>query len=280
MEVKLKKEIFFINNNNKRIALLIEYNGKNLVGWQKQNNGISVQGEIEKATEILFKKRCLIYGAGRTDAGVHANGQVAHLDIPKASDFSKKNNFYLLFALNAILIKTNIRIKSIQDVSSSFDARFSAKKRFYVYKFLCRAAPPSILKDQVWHIKKKINLDAMIKGAEYLVGKNDFSSFRSVSCQSKSPVKTLDKIHFIKEDEILSMKLEARSFLHNQVRIIAGTLIKVGIEVWDPSKIDIILKAKSRILAGETAPASGLYLEKINYLKKDLQPEWPMHKIN
>ena len=252
-----------ITNKTKRIAFLIEYKGDGLVGWQKQNNGISVQEEIENALKVLFKVNCNLQAAGRTDAGVHALGQVAHVDVPLNNDFSKKNNFYLVAALNSLLRRYSIRIVSIQNTSNEFNARFSALKRCYLYKFLCRSAPSAILQNQVWHIRKKIDLNAMKKASEYLIGNHDFTSFRSTSCQASSPCKTIDKFEFYFSEDILTMRIEAKSFLHNQVRIIAGSLIKVGIEIWKPIIIKNILESKSRTSAGETAPPNGLYLEKI-----------------
>ena len=263
-----------INNKTKRIAFLIEYKGDGLVGWQKQNNGISVQEEIENALKVLFKVNCNLQAAGRTDAGVHALGQVAHVDVPLNNDFSKKNNFYLVAALNSLLRRYSIRIVSIQNTSNEFNARFSALKRCYLYKFLCRSAPSAILQNQVWHIRKKIDLNAMKKASEYLIGNHDFTSFRSTSCQASSPCKTIDKFEFYFSEDILTMRIEAKSFLHNQVRIIAGSLIKVGIEIWKPIIIKNILESKSRTSAGETAPPNGLYLEKIIYPDKLLKSSW------
>ncbi len=270
----------FLTNRNdltKRIALLIEYKGKGLVGWQKQDNGTSVQEEIEKAIQILYKTECHLQAAGRTDAGVNAFGQVAHVDVPKNNEFSTKNNFYLVYALNSLLRKTNIRIISIQNTSNDFNARFSATKRSYVYKFLCRTAPPSILTNQVWHIQKRVDINAMKLAANHLVGNHDFSSFRSTSCQAPSPIKTIDKFKFDFINDVLEMKVEAKSFLHNQVRIIAGSLIKVGTGLWNPDKIKQILDLKSRSKAGETAPPDGLYLEKVTYPKKFLNSKWPAY---
>ena len=258
----------------KRIALLIEYKGNGLVGWQKQNNGSSVQGNIQKALKTLFKQNCTLQAAGRTDAGVHAFGQVAHVDIPLKNHFSNKNNFYLVSALNALLNKTNIRIVSIQNTCNEFNARFSATKRSYLYKFLCRSAPPAILKDQVWHIRKKVDLKSMKLASEFLLGHHDFTSFRSSSCQAKSPFKTIDKVQFEFFNDIIYMRIEAKSFLQNQVRIIAGSLINVGTSIWKPEFIKDVLLSKSRVSAGITAPAYGLYLEKITYPENLLKKDW------
>ena len=279
MDLNLKRVIFLITKNNKtkRIAFLIEYKGDGLVGWQKQNNGVSVQGEIENALKILFKMNLNLQAAGRTDSGVHALGQVAHVDIPLNNSFSKKNNFYLVAALNSLLRKSNIRIVSIQNTSSEFNARFSALKRCYFYKFLFRSAPSSILKNQVWHIRKRVDIESMKKASKYLIGNHDFTSFRSTSCQATSPCKTIDKFEFQFSEDILTIRIEAKSFLHNQVRIIAGSLIKVGTKIWKPINIKNILESKSRIKAGETAPPYGLYLEKVIYPNKLLKSSWPKY---
>ena len=270
-----------INNEVEKIrfALLIEYNGKGLVGWQKQNNGKSVQGEIEKVAKILFKIDCPVQGSGRTDAGVNALGQVAHIDIPKLNRFSDKSYVHILTAFNSLLINTQIRIISIQNVSFDFNARFSATKRTYKYKFLLRSAIPLKLNENFWHIRQKLNINNMKKASKFLIGKHDFTSFRSQSCQALTPIKTIDKIDFNMERKknILTMKIEAKSFLHNQVRIIVGSLIKVGLDIWHPNKIEKIIKLKTRDEAGETAPAHGLFLTKVEYPKNLLEPNWPMN---
>ena len=250
-----------------RLALLIEYNGKNLVGWQKQNNGKSVQEEIEQVAKILFKIDCPVQGAGRTDAGVNALGQVAHIDIPKVNRFANKSNVYIMTAFNSLLIKTEIRIISIQNVSFEFNARFSAIKRTYKYKLLLRSAFPIKLNENFWHLRQKLNINNMKKASKFLIGKHDFTSFRSRSCQALTPVKTIDKIDFDMESKknILTLKIEAKSFLHNQVRIIVGTLVSVGRGKIKVDKVKEILDSKDRTKAGPTAPPDGLYLEKIIY---------------
>lgn len=279
MDQKLKWVISLNNkeSDNIRIALLIEYNGKSLVGWQKQNNGISVQGELEKCAKILFKIPCKVQGAGRTDAGVNALGQVAHIDIPSENRFSGKNNFFIVYAFNALLIKTSIRVISIQNVSLDFNARFSALKRIYIYKFLVRSAPPILINYNFFHIRKKLDTKKMADASKYFLGKHDFSSFRSSSCQSSSPIKTIDKIKFKtkKKNNLIIMQISAKSFLHNQVRIIVGTLIKVGLNEWAPEKIKEILESKSRSYAAETAPAQGLYLKKVYYPDHLIDSNWP-----
>ena len=259
----------------KRVALLIQYDGSCFSGWQRQKNAISVQEIIEDVLYKLSNQKVKIFASGRTDAGVHAYGQVAHVDIPLNNDFCKKNNFYLVSAINSLLKKTSIRILSIQNTTEEFNARFSALKKTYLYKFLCRSAPPAILKNQVWHIRKKVDVNAMKKASKLLLGKHDFTSFRSSGCQAKSPYKTIEKFKFDHLNDIIYMRVEAKSFLQNQVRIIAGSLINVGINFWKPEFISDVLSSKSRSLAGITAPPYGLYLEKIKYPKKLLNQTWP-----
>ena len=262
--------------NNIRYALLIEYNGNDLVGWQKQNEGISVQSSLEKAAKNIFNQEFEIQGSGRTDAGVHALGQVAHINLPKGHRLTLRHPFYIISAFNSLLRDTNIRVISTKPVKAEFNARFSAIKRFYKYRILCRAAPPGLDKGKVWHFRKKLDINLMQEGVKHLIGKHDFTSFRTIKCQAKSPIRTIDEISFSREGEEVIMRVSAKSFLHSQVRIIAGTIAKIGDGTWNPEKILDILKAKNRSLAGPTAPADGLYLEKIDYPKNLLNDTWPI----
>jgi tRNA pseudouridine38-40 synthase len=262
--------------NNIRYALLIEYNGNDLVGWQKQNEGISVQSSLEEAAKNIFNQEFEIQGSGRTDAGVHALGQVAHINLPKGHRLTLRHPFYIISAFNSLLRDTNIRVISTKPVKAEFNARFSAIKRFYKYRILCRAAPPGLDKGKVWHFRKKLDINLMQEGVKHLIGKHDFTSFRTIKCQAKSPIRTIDEISFSREGEEVIMKISAKSFLHSQVRIIAGTIAKIGDSTWNPEKILNILKAKNRSLAGPTAPADGLYLEKIDYPKNLLNDTWPI----
>ena len=262
--------------NNIRYALLIEYNGNDLVGWQKQNEGISVQSSLEEAAKNIFNQEFEIQGSGRTDAGVHALGQVAHINLPKGHRLTLRHPFYIISAFNSLLRDTNIRVISTKPVKAEFNARFSAIKRFYKYRILCRAAPPGLDKGKVWHFRKKLDINLMQEGVKHLIGKHDFTSFRTIKCQAKSPIRTIDKISFSREGEEVIMRVSAKSFLHSQVRIIAGTIAKIGDGTWNPEKILNILKAKNRSLAGPTAPADGLYLEKIDYPKNLLNDTWPI----
>ena len=262
--------------NKSKFALLIEYNGNNLVGWQKQDNGISVQGSIENAAQGIFNEPFQIQGSGRTDAGVHAIGQVAHINLPLGHPLTLRHPFYLVSAFNSLLRDTNIRVISVKPVSSEFNARFSAIKRYYKYRILCRAAPPGLEKGRVWHCRQDLNIKLMEQGIKYLIGKHDFTSFRTSKCQAKSPIRTLDEITFVRENAEIIMKIKATSFLHSQVRIIAGTIAKIGEGVWEPDRVKSILEGKNRTLAGPTAPPDGLYLEKIDYPDILLDKNWPI----
>lgn len=262
--------------NKVKYALLIEYNGNGLVGWQKQDEGISVQGSLQKAAKSIFNEKFEIQGSGRTDAGVHALGQVAHIYLPKNHKLTSKHPFYIISAFNALLKDTKIRVVSAKQVKSEFNARFSAVKRFYKYRILCRAAPPGLDKGKVWHIRKRLNLKLMEEGIKHILGQHDFTSFRTIKCQAKSPIRTLDEITFANEGDEVIIRVKAKSFLHSQVRIIVGTIVKIGDKTWDPEQIKKILHAKDRSLAGPTAPADGLYLEKVDYPKSLLNDDWPI----
>ena len=262
--------------NSIRYALLIEYNGSDLVGWQKQNEGMSVQSSLEEAAKNIFNQDFDIQGSGRTDAGVHALGQIAHINLPKGHKLTSRHPFYIISAFNSLLRDTNIRVISAKPVKPEFNARFSAIKRFYKYRILCRAAPPGLEKGKVWHFRKKLNISLMQEGVGHLIGKHDFTSFRTIKCQAKSAIRTIDEISFSRENEEVIMRVSAKSFLHSQVRIIAGTIVKIGDGTWNPNKILAILKGKNRNLAGPTAPADGLYLEKVKYPKILLNDTWPM----
>jgi len=263
-------------NNTVKYALLIEYDGKDLVGWQKQNEGISVQGSLEEAAKNIFNQEFEIQGSGRTDAGVHALGQVAHINLPNKHKLTTKHPFYIISAFNSYLKKSNIRVVSTKQVKSDFNARFSATKRYYKYRILCRAAPPGIEKGKVWHSRKNLNIRLMEEGTKYLIGKHDFTSFRTINCQAKSPIRTLDEISITSLGKEIIVNVAAKSFLHSQVRIIVGTIYKVGEETLEPKYIKNILESKDRNLAGPTAPAEGLYLEKVEYPKDLLDDNWPI----
>ncbi len=246
-----------------RIKLLIEYEGTNYVGWQRQKNGISIQNEIEKSLKKIFNEDITLSVAGRTDAGVHAFGQVAHFDI-KYLEIDEKRifkalNFYLKKIKNKITILDSIK------VDDKFHARFSAKKKIYLYKILNRNTKSFILENKVWFVPFKINIDKMINASKHFYGKHDFNAFRSVDCQAKNSIRTINNININKINNVIDIRIEAPSFMHNQVRIMVGTLINVGKEIFRDSDILDIIRSRKRENAGPTAPSEGLYLEKVIY---------------
>ena len=246
-----------------RLKLLIEYDGSCYVGWQKQKNGKSIQGEIEKCLKVLCKSNVRLFVAGRTDAGVHALGQVAHFDIYPNNFEIKK----ICFALNNLLKKNNntITILNCTKVSDKFHARFSAIKKTYNYKIYNREFKSYIWENKVWSVNKKLCLVRMRTSSKFLIGFHNFNAFRSSNCQAANPERSIDEIRISKNSDIINIRITARSFLHNQVRIIVGTICNIGEGKWDINKMKEILDSKNRNLAGITAPPSGLYLEKIYY---------------
>ena len=247
-----------------RYKLTIEYNGTNFIGWQKQKNGFSIQGTIEKAAKNLLQSEVHLTVAGRTDAGVHADAQVAHLDI-----FKKLNIKNILFGLNFYLSKEkfgeDISIKKVNKVDANFNARFGAKKKIYKYKIYNNKSRSPLHAYNTWWVSQKLNIVDMKKASKYLLGNHDFSSFRASGCQAFSPIKTLDKIAIIKKKNIITLTFTARSFLYNQVRIMTGTLKDVGSGLINPVTIKRILHKKIRSSSGITAPSKGLTLYKVYY---------------
>lgn len=245
-----------------RIKLIIEYDGTNYVGWQKQKNGRSVQEEIESSIRQILKQKVDIFVAGRTDSGVHALNQVAHFDIDKRLElkkFTSSLNFFLHKSENTISIISSSK------VNSDFHSRFSAKSRTYLYKILNRKSPSPILNKRSWLIPYSLNIESLRNAKAFLEGQHDFNSFRSSQCQAKNSIRKIDKIKIIKKKHEIHFSFTAKSFLHNQVRIIVGSLVNVGRGYWRERKILEILEKKSRACAGPTAPAEGLYLEKVRY---------------
>ena len=243
-----------------RYKLTIEYDGTGLVGWQRQENGLSVQQCLEEAFEKFLQEKVVTTAAGRTDAGVHALGQVVHVDIKKQYDLKKISG-----ALNFHLKGKNITVVEVKKVSGKFNARHSAKKRTYLYRILNRRSPPALRKDNVWHVPVKLDVAKMKKAAKYLEGKHDFTSFRASVCQAKSPVKTIDKITVQKKGDEIHITVIAKSFLHHMVRNIVGTLQMVGNGKWQPHDVKKALEARDRNAAGPTAPAHGLYFVSVKY---------------
>ena len=247
-----------------RYKLTIEYNGTNFIGWQKQKKGFSIQGTIEKAAKNLLQSEVDLTVAGRTDAGVHAEAQVAHLDI-----FKKLKIKNILFGLNFYLSKEkfgeDISIKKVNKVNANFNARFGAKKKTYKYKIYNNETRSPLHAYNTWWVSQNLNIVDMKIASKYLLGNHDFSSFRASGCQAISPIKTLDKIAIIKKKNIITLTFTARSFLYNQVRIMTGTLKDVGSGLINPVSLKEILKKKKRSSSGLTAPSKGLTLYKVYY---------------
>ena len=242
-----------------KYKVTIEYDGSNYVGWQKQDNGISIQEEIEKALIKLTGERIIIFGAGRTDAGVHALGQVAHFDLKK--NFKIDN---IRDGLNQHLRPQPIAILKAEEIDDNFHSRFSAKNRTYEYNITNRRAPLTIDRNKSWNVFKKLNINKMESEAKYFLGNHNLDAFRSAHCQSKSPIKTIDSILIIKKNENISIRVSAKSFLHSQVRIMVGTLVEIGKGKIIKS-IKRIIEEEKRSQAGVTAPACGLYLIAVEY---------------
>jgi len=243
-----------------RFVLTIEYDGRPFVGWQRQKNGFAVQEAIEDSIRRLTGEGVTLHGAGRTDAGVHALGQVAHFDLERSF-----NAETIRAGLNAHLRPHPISVIDAAVVDPSFDARRSAKQRIYRYRILNRRAPPALEVGQVWHVGTPLDVTAMSKAATALIGKHDFTSFRSTYCQAASAVKTLDGLSVVKVNDEICVEACARSFLHNQVRILVGTLKLVGDRRWTKADVEAALAACDRTKGGTTAPAEGLYLVAVRY---------------
>ncbi len=254
----------------KRWKITIEYNGTDYHGWQRQKDGIaSIQQSIEIAIHKFCGQDIAITAAGRTDAGVHAHGQVAHFDL----DYGDREltPYDLAKAINAHLVPEPIAIVKAEEVDSEFHARFGATNKLYRYHIITRHAPPIHDSAYVWHHKHAMDIEAMRMGALYLMGHHDFTSFRDAQCQAKSPMRTLDRVEIFHDHydsyggEEIIIELEAQSFLHHQCRNIAGTLVDVGRGRYNSKDVKKILEAKDRTKAGMTAPASGLSLVRIDY---------------
>ncbi len=243
-----------------RFKITVEYFGTGFIGWQRQNNGLSIQQVIEQAIYQFSGQEVTVFASGRTDAGVHAIGQVAHFELTKYY-----SSFQVIEAINHFLRPYLIAVVSCEEVGEDFHARFSAKARHYLYVIVNRPTKVVIDLGRVWWIKKPLNVKNMREGASYLIGNHDFSSFRTTSCQAKSPIKTLSKIDIIQEKDRINFYLSAPSFLHHMVRNIVGSLVLVGLNKWEPENIKIALDSKKRAAAGITAPAAGLYFLKVDY---------------
>ena len=243
-----------------RWRITVEYDGTGYVGWQRQDNGPSIQQSLEEAVYKFCGETVRVFGAGRTDAGVHALGQVAHFDIDRETRPDTVRD-----ALNAHLREQLISVLAVEEASAVFNARTSARERVYLYRILNRRPQPALENARVWHVGIPLDAEAMHEAAQRLVGKHDFTSFRASMCQAKSPVKTLDALSVERSGEEIHIYARARSFLHHQVRNIVGTLQRVGAGKWTGDDILAALEAKDRSAAGPTAPSDGLYLVSVGY---------------
>jgi tRNA pseudouridine38-40 synthase len=246
----------------RRYKIVIEYDGAPYRGWQRQDGHPSLQQSIEEAIEHFCGHKTRLFGAGRTDTGVHALAQVAHFDLQK--EWSPQKIFE---ATNGIL-RQNGEMISIVDcgqVSEEFDARFSATRRHYCYRIINRKAPLSLDINRAWWVRFPLNAEAMHEAAQLLVGHHDFTTFRSINCQAKSPVKTLDRLDVRRQGEEIEIVASSRSFLHNQVRSLVGTLKMAGDGKWTKGDVSAALEARDRKRCGPVAPAHGLYLTGVDY---------------
>ena len=249
-----------------RFKLTVEYDGTGFVGWQRQDNGPSVQEAIEHAIFGYCGEAVTVYAAGRTDAGVHAAGQVIHFDLARVASAKTVRD-----ALNDHLRRNEagrprrIAVLAAEEVDERFHARISATRRVYSYCIVNRPAPLALDRDRAWHVFSPLDAAAMDAAARHLVGKHDFTTFRSVRCQADSPVKTLERLAVSRDGEHVRIAAEARSFLHSQVRAMAGTLVRVGEGDWTPAGVAAALAARDRARSGPTAPAYGLTLVAVHY---------------
>jgi tRNA pseudouridine38-40 synthase len=243
-----------------RYRLTLEYDGGPFAGFQAQAELPTVQGEVERAVEAFCGERVRIHAAGRTDTGVHATGQIVHVDLMR--DHRPET---VMNALNAHLVPAPIAVTAAAVVGEVFHARFSAIGRRYEYRILNRRAPPALARGQVWLVKAPLDADAMHTAAQRLVGLHDFTTFRDAACQAKSPVKTLDVATVRREGEEVRLTFAARSFLHRQVRSMVGSLAEVGRGRWTPDDLAAALAARSRDACGPVAPADGLCLVHVEY---------------
>ncbi len=243
-----------------RYKLIIEYDGAPFCGWQHQDNGPSVQGALEDAAKAMCGESVRVNGAGRTDAGVHALGQVAHLDFTKSYSADRVRD-----ALNAHLRPNPIGVLSSEIVPDTFDARFSAIRRHYYYRISNRRANLALSIGKSWRIARPLDVAAMHEAAQVLIGKHDFTTFRDTECQAKSPEKTLDVLNVTRDGDDVNITTNARSFLHSQVRSIVGSLVWVGHGRWKARDMKAALEAKDRAACGPVAPPDGLYLVKVDY---------------
>jgi len=250
-----------------RYKLLIEYDGAPFVGWQVQHNGVSVQGVLTAAVAAFSGESVHVQGAGRTDAGVHALGQVAHIALAKAWDTDTVRD-----AINAHLRPHPVAVLAAEGVADDFDARFSARQRHYVYRIINRRADLALDAGRAWRAPRPLDAAAMHQAAQLLVGQHDFTTFRAAECQAKSPVKTLDRLDVQRNGDEVRVHASARSFLHHQVRSMVGSLVQVGEGRWSADDLAGALAARDRKACGPVAPPDGLYLVRVDYAMDELAP--------
>jgi tRNA pseudouridine38-40 synthase len=243
-----------------RYKLLIEYDGAPFVGWQVQHNGVSVQGVLTAAVAAFCGESVHVQGAGRTDAGVHALGQVAHIDLARPRDPETIRD-----AINAHLRPYPVAVLTAEHVADDFDARFSARQRHYLYRIINRRPDLTLEAGRAWRAPRPLDASAMHEAAQRLVGRHDFTTFRAAECQAKSPVKTLDRLNVERERDEVRILASARSFLHHQVRSMVGSLVQVGEGRWTADDLAHALAARDRNACGPVAPPDGLYLVRVEY---------------
>ena len=243
-----------------RYKLTLEYDGAGFCGWQRQANGASIQQRLEEAIAAMTGERAIAHGAGRTDAGVHAIGQVAHIDLSKGW-----RPFTLGEGLNAHLVPAPIAVLAVEPVADDFDARHDARQRHYRYLIVNRRAPVSLQRSRAWGVKRPLDAPAMHAAAQGLLGRHDFSTFRDSQCQAKSPVRTLGRFDVARSGPMIAIEVSALSFLHRQVRSMVGSLVQVGLGEWSAGDLRAALEAADRRRCGEVAPACGLYLAAVDY---------------
>jgi tRNA pseudouridine38-40 synthase len=243
-----------------RYKLTIEYDGTPFVGWQAQDNGVSVQGVLTAAIAAFVGEQAAVSAAGRTDAGVHALGQVAHVDLAKDWDTETVRD-----AINFHLRPQPVAMLAVERAAPDFDARFSAIKRHYLYRIVNRRADLTLEQNRAWRVPRPLEAEAMHAAAQRLIGRHDFTTFRSTECQAKSPVKTLDRLDVARAGEEVSIAAVARSFLQHQVRSMVGSLIHVGEGKWSADDLASALAARDRSACGQVAPPHGLYLVRVDY---------------
>jgi tRNA pseudouridine38-40 synthase len=243
-----------------RYKLTIEYDGTPFIGWQTQDSGLSVQGVLTDAVEAFAGERVVVAGAGRTDTGVHALGQVAHIDLSK--DWGVRN---VRDAINFHLRPRLVSVLTAEQVAADFDARFSAIKRHYLYRIVNRRADLTLEQNRAWRVPRPLDNTAMHKAAQRLIGKHDFTTFRSTECQAKSPLKTLDRLDVVRDGDEVRVTASARSFLQHQVRSMVGSLVHVGEGKWSADDLAAVLAARDRSACGQVAPPHGLYLVRVDY---------------